>query len=98
MTVTDHLPGDDDTIRVDPENAYRLYYSGAMHGPAGLVWSHLLDDGRWCSTDIPFRGHGGGRAEWTVVLDNPLTLTPALRCKACRSAGWLDGATWRPTK
>jgi hypothetical protein len=96
LTVPDHLPGDDDWTPLDPDNAIRYYYRTDVVGPIGLVWSHHLDDGRWCAANIPFRGYGDGRPEWTVVLDDPLTITPALRCKACATKAWLDGGAVRP--
>jgi hypothetical protein len=97
VTVTDHLPGDG-PVRLDDENAYRLYWRTDQLGPAGLVWSHRLDDGRWCSVEIPFRGNGGGRGEWTILVEDPLTITPALRCKECRRVAWLDGGKLRAAK
>lgn len=98
MTVSEHLPNRDGQTLLDDDNAIRLYYRTDVHGPIGLLWSHRLDDGRWCTTDIPFRGHGAGRAEWSVVLDEPITITPALRCAGCKTRAWLDGGKTRAAK
>ena len=45
-----------------------------------------------------FCGYGAGRAEWSIVLDEPLTLTPALRCTSCKARTWLDGGKTRAAK
>ena len=96
MSVPDHLPGDGDWTPLDVDNAIRLYCRTDAAGPVGLVWSHHLEDGRWCAANIPFRGYGDGRGEWTVVLEDPLTLLPALRCRSCGGKAWLDGGAVRP--
>jgi hypothetical protein len=98
VTVTEQQPTSDTRTWSDPGNAYELYYSDGAHGPAGLRWAHQRADGTWCATNFPVRGHGNGRGEWTIVLAEPLTITPALRCPSCRSRAWLDGGKLRPTK
>jgi hypothetical protein len=98
VTVPDHLPGDGDWTALDVDNAIRLYYRTDVAGPVGLVWSHHLEDGRWCAANIPFRGYGDGRSEWTILIEDPLTLASALRCKSCRRAAWLEGGKLRAAK
>lgn len=83
-------------VRLDDANSYELYYRDDRIRPAGLIWKHQRPDGSWCMVDIPFRGHGHGGPEWSVVLEDPLTVTPALRCAACRGRLWLDGGKGRP--
>lgn len=89
MTVTEHPP---------TTGTCELYYSDGSHGPTGVRWTHQRADGTWCVTNFPFRGHGNGRGEWTIVLAEPLTVTPALLCPCCKARAWLDGATLRRLK
>ena len=77
------------------EHKLEPYYSDGSRRPAGLAWSHRLPDGRWCSVDIPLRG-GERRSGWIVILDDPLTITPAMRCNRCSASAWLDGGSVRP--
>ena len=98
MTATEQQPASDTRTWSDPGNAYELYYSNRSHGPAGVRWTHQRTDGTWCAANFPFRGHGNGRGEWTVVLAEPLTATPILRCPVCRSKAWLDGGKLRSAK
>jgi len=76
------------------EHKLEPYYSDGSRRPAGMTWSHRLLDGRWCQADIPLRG--GRRGDWIVILDEPLTVTPALRCPNCKTRAWLDGGSCRP--
>jgi hypothetical protein len=75
------------------EHKLEPYYSDGSRRPAGLAWSHRLPDGRWCQADIPLRGDR--RGGWIVILDEPLTVTPALRC-GCGRKAWLTGGKVRP--
>ena len=81
-------------VQLDDCNTYELLHDGQDRAN-GLIWSHARPDGQWCAVNIPFRGHGRGMAEWTVVLEHPLTVTPALRCPACRARMWMDGGKGR---
>lgn len=81
-----------------PAAAYEVYYSGDTPSPASVRWTHQRADGTWCAATFPFRGHGNGRGEWTVILAEPLTATPVLRCPVCRSKAWLDGGKLRAAK
>lgn len=92
MTIASHLPGD--VTQPGEDHAYELYYRDASPKPAGLIWSHKSADGRWCTADIPLRGTDR-RGGWIVILADPLTATPALRCSCGRKA-WLDGGRLRP--
>jgi hypothetical protein len=98
VTATEQRSASDTRTWSDPGNAYELYYAHGSYGPAGLRWAHQRTDGTWCAANFPFRGYGNGRGEWTIVLAEPLTVTPALSCPSCRSRGWLDGGKLRVTK
>lgn len=37
-----------------------------------------------------------GAPYWTVVSDEPLTLTPSLLCPACGDHGWVKDGRWVP--
>lgn len=89
MTAITHPPTTD---------AYELLYRDGSSRPTGVRWTHQRTDGTWCAANFPFRGHGNGRGEWTIVLTEPLTVTPALRCPACKAKSWLEGATLRRAK
>lgn len=88
-------PATDTRTWLDDANAYEFYRSAGSNGPAGLTWTHQRGDGTWCAVNIPFRGYGDGRGEWTVILEEPLTVTPAMRCQ-CGIKAWLDGGRVRP--
>jgi hypothetical protein len=38
-----------------------------------------------------------GKAYWTVLSDDPLTLTPSLLCPACGDHGWVSRGAWVPS-
>lgn len=93
MSVADHVPAG-----LDPDNAVCLRHAADARTLTGLTWSHRQADGRWCSTEIPFRGYGDGRGEWTILIEDPITVLPALRCPACKAKVWLEGGKPRAAK
>lgn len=95
MTVTGYTPDEDNATFLDETHAIRYWYRADSPRPAGLIESHRLPDGRWCEGSIAFKGHGEGSPEWTVVLEEPLTLTPSIRCRDCSEHGWIEGGRWR---
>lgn len=96
MTVTGHDPTEEGDTFLDEDHAYRFWYRTDSSRPAGLIESHRLPDGRWCSGSVAFKGNGDGFPEWTVILEEPLTLTPSILCRSCGSHGWIEGGRWRP--
>lgn len=95
MTVTGYDPHEDGATFLDENHAYRYWYRADSPRPAGLIESHRLPDGRWCEGSVAFKGFGEGSPEWTVVLEDPLTLTPSIRCRSCSNHGWLEAGRWR---
>jgi hypothetical protein len=95
VTVTGFTPDEDNATFLDEGHAYRYWYRADTTRPAGLIESHRLPDGRWCEGSIAFKGFGGGSPEWIVVLEEPLTLSPSIKCRSCSSHGWIEGNRWR---
>lgn len=82
-------------VTVAEDHKVEVRYAAGTRKPAGLTWTHRRPDGAWCTADIPLRG-GDRRGGWIVILAEPLTVTPALRCPTCKSRAWLDGGSCRP--
>lgn len=95
MTVTGYTPDEDGATFLDADHAYRFFYQSGSAEPAGLIESHRLEDGRWCEGSVAFKGSGVGKPEWTVVLEDPLTLSPSILCRSCGSHGYIEGGRWR---
>jgi hypothetical protein len=95
VTVTGFDPHKDGATFLDDDHAYRFWYRAGSPHPAGLIESHRLADGRWCEGSIALKGHGEGSPEWTVVLEDPLTLTPSIRCRDCSEHFWIEGGRVR---
>jgi hypothetical protein len=91
MTVTSYDPHEDGATFLDEDHAYRLWFRTDSPHPAGLIESHQLPDGRWCEGSIAFKGFGEGRPEWTVVLEDPLTLSPSILCRDCGHHFYIEG-------
>jgi hypothetical protein len=55
--------------------------------------------GEPCSGSVPvdptYPGFGP-RPMWTVVSEDPLTLTPSLQCRACGDHGFVTNGKWVP--
>jgi hypothetical protein len=74
----------------------------------GLIVTHPRPDGGGeCVSGIDFDTSvrqrmidGGllppGRPSWTVVQDEPLTLSPSLLCTACGHHGFIQDGRWVP--
>lgn len=65
---------------------------------AGIMEIHKRPDGSWCRGSVDFKNRGlkndGGT--WTVICEEPLTLSPSIRCRSCKEHGWIEGGRWRP--
>lgn len=97
MTVTGFDPAEDGASFLDADHAYKFYFSTESGTrPAGLIESHRLPDGNWCEGAVAFKGRGGGSPQWTVLLEDPLTLSPSILCRDCGSHGYIEGGKWRP--
>lgn len=95
MTVTGNDPAAEGDTFLDPDHAYHYWYQAGNPLPAGLIESHRLPDGRWCSGSIAFKGAGDGSPEWTVILREPLTLSPSILCRTCHHHFWIEGGRVR---
>lgn len=64
--------------------------------PAGWIEAHRNSDGQWCVGSMFRRGArtGEGRAQWDVVSEDPLTLTPSVLCRKCGNHGFIRDGRW----
>jgi len=85
---------------------------GGEHDRAGLLEYHQCDGGICRSGGLPGGLCGGsilfdlpgmreaypGRELWTVEQQEPLTLSPSVRCgcRGCTHHGWIRGGRWVP--
>lgn len=51
---------------------------------------------RACVGSVNRPGHGHGNAEWDVLSENPLTLSPSLLCRTCGNHGFVREGKWVP--
>lgn len=58
------------------------------------------DTGEECSgflwTDATSRGYEVGKPLWTVVMEEPLTLSPSVLCRTCGTHGFIQAGRWVP--
>ena len=69
------------------------YVDGELCGIA--YWHPRPDDGTFCEGWIgvqPFWSDG-----WRIASEEPLTVWPSLRCRACGHHGWIRNGRWEPT-
>ncbi len=92
--MTDLGVHDPDGVYLDNDHAYSLCVDRRGR-EVGLLEYHRKPEGGWCSGFVAFTGHGDGSPEWTVVLQDPLTLTPSILCRSCGAHGWIEGGRWR---
>jgi hypothetical protein len=50
---------------------------------------------------LPLRTEAGMRAfpdgpHWTLETQEPITITPSVRCRTCGKHGWIKGGEWVP--
>jgi len=62
----------------------------------GIVEWHLDPQGKYCGGFVPFRGFAGtGHAHrWDVLSEEPLTLSPSLKCNTCGNHGYIREGRW----
>lgn len=77
--------------------AHWYAYKGTEH--AGLVVAHLHADGELCSGAVPIKGRDlddfeGRRPTWTLVQEEPLTLTPSIHDPECGLHGFITNGKW----
>lgn len=69
----------------------RRYMDGVL---AGVAYNHpncVAGEGSW----IPV-GAGTDRHEWTLLSEEPLTLSPSLLCPVCQHHGFIQNGVWVP--
>jgi hypothetical protein len=95
VAVTGYDPHKDDATFLDENHAYRYWHRAGSPRPVGIIESHRLPDGRWCEGSIAFKGNGDGSPEWTVILAEPLTLSPSILCRSCGEHFFIEGGKAR---
>ncbi len=75
------------------------YTTGDDDAHVGLIHWHPKPDGRECSGgsilfDLPQNVDFPSHAKWTLVSEDPLTLTPSLLCTICGTHGWIRDGAW----
>ncbi len=60
----------------------------------GVLYWHPCINGGLREGWVPIRPKNPGG--WDVVSEDPLTLTPSLRCRACGHHGWIRAGAWVP--
>jgi hypothetical protein len=83
---------------IDIGGGVRIKYFARRGVRAGLIESHPGRDGVRCTGvvtfDVPATADVKGRARWTVVSDEPLTLSPSLLCRTCGHHGFIREGRW----
>ena len=75
-------------------------YKGTEH--AGLIVAHLHSGGKLCAGAVgikgrDFIGYDGNRPLWTLVSEDPLTLTPSIdnsQETGCNLHGFITNGVW----
>jgi hypothetical protein len=62
--------------------------------PAGFIFAHRHENGIWCIGSLARKGQGDGQAEWDVLSEHPLTLSPSILRKACGLHGFIQNGKW----
>ncbi len=82
-----------------PDHAYQWF---TMHGHserAGIILWHRAQDGQACGGACHIIEQPG-RGKWTVVVEDPLTLSPSIQCKGQHGCGGthghIRGGRWEP--
>jgi hypothetical protein len=64
----------------------------------GLIEEHDSPNGR-CRGSVLFRGRAvdtDGHPTWIVEKEEPLTLSPSIKCRTCGHHGYIKGGRWEP--
>lgn len=74
----------------------RRFMNGVL---AGVAYNHRRPDGSECPVGngswIPVSSNPDRHA-WTLVAEDPLTLSPSLLCPACQHHGFIQDGRWVP--
>ena len=62
----------------------------------GYIETHARPDtGEPCSGMIATHAeYDVGRPHWTIVQQDPITLTPSILCRSCGAHGWIRDGKW----
>ena len=95
--MAEDIPGidGDQVVWLDENHAYvKYFYQGRW---AGLLEMHKRPDGSWCRGSVDFKNRtpDSDHGTWIVVSEEPLTLSPSIRCRTCDEHGWIEGGRWR---
>lgn len=66
---------------------------------AAIYWRHPRpDNGQDCNGGfVSFAGRYAGFDGWRLEIEEPLTLSPSLLCRACGCHGFIRDGKWVPT-
>jgi hypothetical protein len=89
-----------DSIPIGPQN--RITFSEYEGEIVGINEWHKNAQGGWCAGWIAFEGKAWARkftmpiTTWKVIKDDPLTLEPSIKCRACGNHGYITNGRWVP--
>lgn len=83
-----------------PDRNLNPHYDGiADVEKFGLAVQHKKPDGSDCEGFVTIEGEAQRKvhpdaAKWTLVQEDPITLTPSLHCNACGDHGFITNGKW----
>lgn len=95
VTGTEHPELNADTALAHMTDFAAAYATVTAGDDSGIWWYHSRPGGKGqCSGSVGFQGRDSD-GKWTVVQEDPLTLSPSLNCTACGRHGYIENGRWR---
>lgn len=84
---------DDKLVWLDERHAYVKHEFCERW--TGILELHRRPDGGWCRGSVWFKNADTGSGTWTVISEDPLTLSPSILCNTCGEHGYIEQGRWR---
>lgn len=90
--------------RIDLGDGHSISFAHYEGEVAGANVYHPGKDGAECVGWVAFAGRAWARSfpdglagkNWDVQQDNPLTLSPSIKCRVCGDHGYIRNGRWVP--